>query len=107
MDHGFYKWKSGNLVLDVRTVPRASRNHLGKVFDDRLKVYITASPVDGKANRYLCKFLGKQFQVPPTHIKILTGKTSGNKKILIPTPAKVPDIINPDIAPDRSQTSKN
>jgi uncharacterized protein (TIGR00251 family) len=68
---------------------------MGDIIDDRIKVYLTAAPVDGKANRALCRFLGRVFKVPPSSIEILSGQTDRNKRIRIPSPRRLPDAISP------------
>jgi uncharacterized protein (TIGR00251 family) len=92
----FYHWEGEDLILSIRTQPRASREKLGDVLDDRIKVYLTAAPVDGKANKALCKFLGQLFKTPPSTIEILSGKTDRNKRLRIPSPRKLPSAILPD-----------
>lgn len=48
-----------------------------------LKVKVHAPPVDGKANKELIDFLSEIFDVPKSHIEILSGETSSNKKVKI------------------------
>jgi uncharacterized protein YggU (UPF0235/DUF167 family) len=42
--------REGAVTIDVIVAPRASRAGLGPVVGDRLRVAVTAPPVDGKAN---------------------------------------------------------
>ncbi|MGV6816426.1 MAG: DUF167 family protein [Thiotrichales bacterium] len=86
----FFRWDEEHLVLDVRVQPRASKNRFGEVINNRLKVYLTAPPVDGKANRFLCKFLGKEFKTAPSNIKIVSGETGRDKRVLIHHPSRLP-----------------
>lgn len=55
--------------------PKASKNELADVQEDRIKVRITAPPVDGKANEGLVKFIAKTFGVAKSHVLIATGET--------------------------------
>ena len=43
----FYRWEGQVLHLFVRVQPKASRDELAEVQDERIKVRITAPPVDG------------------------------------------------------------
>ena len=47
------------------------------------KVYLTAPPVDGKANQALIKFLAKHYNVSKSSIEIIKGEKSRNKIIEI------------------------
>lgn len=93
-----YQWQGDDLVLFIKTQPQASRDELVELIAnensaDQLKIRITASPVDGKANKHLLKYLSKIFKVPPSHIKLLSGQTGRNKKLLIKKPAAIPEIL--------------
>jgi uncharacterized protein (TIGR00251 family) len=68
------------LVFDVQVVPRASRDKLS-LLGDRIKVQLTAPPVDGAANEALRAFIGKLLGVPKSKVEILRGET-GRKKTL-------------------------
>jgi uncharacterized protein (TIGR00251 family) len=89
----FYQWRNGDLLLNVRTQPRASSDGFAEVLDDRIKIRITAPPVDGKANRQLSILLADIFGVSRAQVSILSGETGRNKRILIERPVKLPDCI--------------
>lgn len=91
----FFRWKANELVIDVRIQTRASRDKIGEIVQDRLKIYLTAIPIDGKANNSLRKFLGKQFKTAPSNIKIVSGLTSRDKRIIIGNPQSLPALIPP------------
>ncbi len=58
------------LVLRLYIQPKASRDSIVGVHGDKLKVAITAPPVDGQANAHLVKFLAKQFRVAKSQVLI-------------------------------------
>lgn len=89
----FYEWRGNDLLLNVRIQPRASRDGFAEVLDDRIKIRITAPPVDGKANKHLTVFLAGLFGVSRARVSILSGETGRNKRILIQQPLKLPDCI--------------
>ncbi len=78
--------KDDCLILNLRVVPRASKNAIQGRLGDALKVRIQAPPVEGKANAYLVKFLSKHWKIPRRDIEILSGETGRNKRIRIANP---------------------
>ncbi len=75
--------KDGNLIFNVRVVPRASKSEIVGEHDGALKVRIAAPPVDGAANEELIKVLSKKLGVPKSAIQILSGQTSKMKQVRI------------------------
>ncbi|MGL4388586.1 MAG: DUF167 domain-containing protein [Brevinema sp.] len=71
-------------VLEIIVVPRFSRDKLIKE-DARIKLKITAPPVDGQANKKIIDFLAKHFSVPKTSISLVFGEKSSKKKFLFST----------------------
>ena len=69
--------------LQVKAVPRSSRNQIGEALGDRLKIRITAPPVDSAANEELIKFLAKKLELPKSHIQLTHGQTSRNKTLFL------------------------
>ena len=70
------------LNLNIKLIPRSSKNEIiGWQADGRLKIKITAPPVDGKANAALIEFLSKHFRVPKSTIEILRGATIPEKTV--------------------------
>jgi uncharacterized protein (TIGR00251 family) len=71
------------ITFDVQVVPRASRERLGPVVGDRLKVQLTAPPVDGAANDALVRLLAGALSLPRAQVSILRGETGRKKTIRI------------------------
>ena len=69
-------------VVEVKVVPNAKRNEI-KDEEGRFKVYITAPPVDGKANKLLIEILAKHFGVKKSNVNITRGEKSRNKLVQI------------------------
>ena len=72
---------AGGITFEVQVVPRASRDRIGPVVGDRLKVQLAAPPVDGAANEALVRLVAEKLEVPKRQIRILRGET-GRKKLL-------------------------
>jgi uncharacterized protein (TIGR00251 family) len=68
--------------LAVRVVPRASREEVVG-FDEagRLRVRLTAPPVEGEANRALLRFVARKLGVPRTRVTLVKGASSRTKWI--------------------------
>ncbi len=81
-----FEERGGCIILNVRVVPRASKDEIRGLLGDALKVRIQAPPVEGKANAYLVKFLSKHWKIPRRDIEILSGETGRNKRLRISNP---------------------
>lgn len=68
-------------VIDISVSPKSSRNRIVVDESGRIKVYLTAPPVDGKANTELISFLSKCLKIPKSYIVILHGDTSRKKRL--------------------------
>jgi len=71
------------VCLRVKVVPRSSRNQIGEALGDRLKIKITAPPVDSAANDELLKFLARQLALPKSDVQLIHGQTSRHKTVLL------------------------
>ena len=70
-------------ILNLRIVPRASKNAIQGEHGDALKVRLCAPPVDGAANAALIEFLADAFDLPRSRVQLLSGQTSRNKRVLL------------------------
>ena len=86
----YFRWKNRELEIDLRVQPRASRDEIVGAMGERLKVRITAPPVDGKANAHLVKFLARQFGVTRAGVRLVRGEAGRDKTIAIENPRRVP-----------------
>lgn len=87
---GFYRWQGDALLLSCHLQPKASADEFVGVHGDRLKIRITAPPVDGKANAHLVAFLAKSFGVTRQAVTIERGDTGRQKTVRIAKPASLP-----------------
>ena len=90
----FYRWEDDGLHLFIRVQLKSSKDEFSEVMDERIKIRITAPPVDGKANKHLIKFLAKKFKVSKSQIKLKNGETSRNKHLIIQNPKLLPAQIS-------------
>ncbi|HVU50230.1 MAG TPA: DUF167 family protein [Polyangia bacterium] len=73
----------GALVVDVLVQPRASRGGVGPIVGDRLRVSVTAPPVDGKANAAVIEAVAEAFGVRRAEVTIVRGATGRRKTVRI------------------------
>ena len=67
-------------VINVRVIPNAKKDDLLKE-GDKLKVYVTAPAIGGKANKAMIKVLAEFFNVKKSDIRIIRGEKSREKVI--------------------------
>ena len=67
--------------IDIRVVPRASKNAVEGVRDGRVVVRVTAPPVDGAATAAAVEALAHALDVAPSRIQIVRGHASRNKTV--------------------------
>jgi uncharacterized protein len=87
--------KSG-AAITVRVTPRMAKNEITEIMDDgTIKIRITASPVEGKANQHLVEYLADILNTNPSKIEIISGLTGRDKIITIleQTPEEVQQKI--------------
>jgi uncharacterized protein (TIGR00251 family) len=77
------KTATAPLLVDVQVVPRASRVAVGPAVGDRLRVAVTAPPVDGAANAAVIDALARAFGVRRTAVRIVRGETGRRKTVAI------------------------
>lgn len=70
------------MKIEVKVIPGAKKNAM-KMEGETLRVYLTAPPVDGKANQALVDFLAEHYQVRKSQVSIIKGLHSRNKTISI------------------------
>ena len=86
----YYRWQADILWLSCHLQPKASSDEFAGSHGDRLKIRITAPPVDGKANAHLIGFLAKAFGVAKSAVTIEHGETGRQKTVSILRPAVLP-----------------
>lgn len=67
----------------VRLRPRAHTDELMGMRDGVLQARVAAPPVDGKANRALCRLIAKRIGVAPSKVSVVRGEKSRDKLILV------------------------
>lgn len=68
--------------INVRVMPRAKKNRIVEEVG-RLKVYLTAPPVDGQANEALIKLLAEHYKIRKSGIRIVQGEKGRDKVVVL------------------------
>ncbi|MEB3330448.1 MAG: DUF167 domain-containing protein [Candidatus Sericytochromatia bacterium] len=74
---------SQGVVLGVRVQPRASRELIGPVVEGRLRVRLTAPPVDDAANVALISLLARWLGVARGDLSLVSGERAREKRVLV------------------------
>ena len=74
---------ASGVELDVLVQPRASRAGVGPVHDGRLKLAVTAPPVDGEANAAVIELLAGWLGIKRGAVEVIAGATSRRKRVRI------------------------
>ncbi|WAG79381.1 DUF167 domain-containing protein [Metapseudomonas furukawaii] len=88
----WYRWAGEDLILDCHLQPKASRDEFAGLHGERLKIRLTAPPVDGKANAHLMAFLAEAFGVAKSQVSLESGELNRQKRIRIQKPRILPDL---------------
>jgi uncharacterized protein len=69
--------------IEVRLRPRGSRDEVLGMRDGVLQAKVSTAPIDGKANRALCKLIAKRAGVAPSRVRVVRGKKSREKVVCV------------------------
>ncbi len=70
-------------LLDVVVQPRASKEGLGPVHGERLKVRVHAPPADNEANDAVVQLVARALGIPKSAVTIAAGRTGRRKTLSV------------------------
>lgn len=70
-------------VIEISVRPRAGKCRIVDVGPDRVRIEVTAAPEGGKATEQALRTLAEALGVNPSVMKLLTGKTTRHKTVLV------------------------
>lgn len=86
--------RDGTLTLDLHIQPGASRTEIAGEHGDRLKLRVSAPPVDGAANRAVVEFVAARLDVARAAVSVVRGTTSRAKTVAVADAAALsPDVL--------------
>jgi uncharacterized protein len=71
------------ITLDILVQPRASRAKIGPMHDGRLKIAVTAPPVDGEANAAVIELVARRLGIARGDVEVIAGASSRRKTLRI------------------------
>ncbi len=69
--------------IEVRLRPRSHRDQLMGIEDGVLLARVTAPPLDGRANKALCRMIAKRIGIAPSKVSVVQGEKSRNKLVRV------------------------
>ncbi len=87
-DHDIVSVTADGVEIRVRAQPRAHRSEIVGPWRNRLKVRVSAPPVDGAANDEVERTLAKQLGVSRSAVTVTRGLTSRDKIVRVVGVAK-------------------
>ena len=90
MESRGFRWDGDTLVLEVRLQPRAGSNAVVGVDNGRLRIRVSAAPVDNAANRRMIALLADEFGVAKSRVRIVAGAGKRDKRVTIDEPRRQP-----------------
>lgn len=69
-------------IIQIKVIPGAKKNQV-KQENGQMKVYLTAPPVDGKANEALAVYLAEYYGVKKSGVTIIKGLKTRMKTVRI------------------------
>ena len=67
------------MILRVRVQPRAKRNALAGQMEQEWKLFLTAPPLDGRANQACIEFFARGLKIPQSRVRLVAGEKSRHK----------------------------
>lgn len=84
---------SEGVLLRVRVQPKASRDSVVVDESGRVRVSLTAPPVDGAANTALVRFMARYLGLKRRQIQLHSGARSRDKSLLL-TDCSLTDVVS-------------
>lgn len=69
--------------IAVRLRPRGRGDELLGLRDGVLQARVSAPPLDGRANRALCRLIAKRLRIAPSRVRVVRGQKSRDKVVRV------------------------
>ncbi|HLP76715.1 MAG TPA: DUF167 domain-containing protein [Candidatus Paceibacterota bacterium] len=77
----YLRAQNDGVLLAIKLQPRASRNEIGEMLGNELRIAVTAPPVDAAANQALVELLSDVLDCPKRQVELVRGQTSRHKTV--------------------------
>jgi uncharacterized protein (TIGR00251 family) len=83
------------ITVEILVQPRASRAKIGPMHDGRIKVSVTAPPVDGEANAAVIELFARRLGIARGQIAVVAGASSRRKTLAVDgvTAAQIAELV--------------
>lgn len=75
--------EADGVCIDILVQPRASRAKIGPMHDGRIKIAVTAPPVEGAANKAVVDLLARRLKRPRRDVTVIRGVGSRRKTVRV------------------------
>jgi hypothetical protein len=75
--------RDGYVLVRVRVQPKAAHDAVRIEADGRIRIALTAPPVDGAANAALCAFIARLLRLPKRAVSVESGEKSRDKALRV------------------------
>ena len=79
----FVEVSNDDVYIDLHVHPKAKSSQIVGVYNQRLKIQLTAAPVGGKTNEELRRLLAKTFNTNKSNVIVTRGTKSKHKRVLL------------------------
>lgn len=84
---------AGGWTIAVHVQPGAKRTEVSGVHGERLKIRISAPPIEGRANAAVVAFIAEQLGVQRSQVTVARGERSRDKLIAVAAPDCEPERL--------------
>ena len=88
----YIREEADGVLFKVRVQPRAAKNQVAGLYENALKLRLTAPPVEGEANEACRSFIAGLLSVPRSQVEVVSGHTSRTKVVKV-TGVRVEKIL--------------
>ncbi|SRR6266540_505566 len=79
----FLQSRPDGVYVSLKVQPRASKNEIGEVAGNELKVKVTAPPVDSAANEAVLRLLAETLDCPRSAVQLIRGAAARHKQVRV------------------------
>ena len=85
--------RAGGVVLEIHAQPGARRTAIVGEHGGRLKIAVSAPPLDGRANLALIELLSEKLDLPQRAVTLEAGDASREKRFFAATTVSADEIV--------------
>ena len=71
------------LLVPIKAVPGASRDEIGGMLGDRVKIRVSAAPENGQANDAIRALIARSLGIDAARVSVVRGRSGAHKTVRI------------------------